>query len=132
MIKRLFLPFILLGLLEIWGIALVGNWIGPIPTVLLILASCFLGWHFARREGLQTLRVIRLRLSNHEVPGDEVIDGLLILLGGVLLIIPGFLSDIIGILIMIPYTRGMARLLVKYTIKSRISKRMVVWGTKRR
>ncbi|TCP69058.1 FxsA family protein [Baia soyae] len=132
MIKRLLLPFLLLGILEIWGIALVGNWIGPLPTALLILASCFLGWHFARREGLQTLRVIRLRLSNHEIPGDEVIDGVLILVGGILLIIPGFLSDIMGIFMMIPYTRGMMRLLVKYTLKNRISKRMVVWGTKRR
>ncbi|SDZ12931.1 FxsA family protein [Thermoactinomyces sp. DSM 45892] len=132
MIKRLFLPFILLGILEIWGIAFVGNWIGPIPTVLLILASAFLGWHYARRQGLQILRVIRLRLSNQEVPGDEVIDGLLILVGGILLIIPGFLSDIIGILMMIPYTRGMMRLLVKYTFKTRIAKRMVVWGPKRR
>ncbi|SFX59576.1 UPF0716 protein FxsA [Thermoactinomyces sp. DSM 45891] len=132
MVKRLFLPFILLGVLEIWGIAIVGNWIGPLPTVLLILSSGFLGWHYARRQGLQTLQVIRLRLSNHEVPGDEVIDGLLILVGGILLIIPGFLSDIIGILMMTPYTRGMMRLLVKYTFKTRISKRMVVWGTKRR
>lgn len=131
--KRLLLLLVLLvPILEIWGIALVGNWIGPFPTIALILASGFLGWHYARKEGLQTLRVIQLRLSNREIPGDELIDGLLILVGGIFLIVPGFLTDIVGLFLIIPYTRGMIRLLIQRTLMKSISKKATVWSMRRK
>lgn len=130
--KRLLLLLVLfIPILEIWGIASIGNWIGPFPTIALILGSGFLGWYYARREGLQTLRVIQLRLSNREIPGDELIDGLLILVGGVLLIVPGFLTDLVGLFMIIPYTRGMIRLLIQRTLIKRISKGAIVWRMRR-
>lgn len=130
--RLLLLLIILVPVIEIWGIASVGNWIGPFPTIALILASGFLGWYYARREGLQTLRIIQLRLSNREIPGDELIDGLLILVGGVFLIVPGFLTDLVGLLMIIPYMRGMIRLLIQRSLMKRISKGAIVWSMRRR
>lgn len=132
MARVLIVLVILVPIIEIWGIATVGNWIGGLPTLGLLLLSGLLGWYYARREGLQTLGIIRIRLEHRELPGDEVIDGLLILMGGILLILPGFFTDILGLLMVFPYTRSVIRLLIKQQLMKRVAKGAVTWRIRRK
>ncbi|WP_243648612.1 FxsA family protein [Hazenella coriacea] len=118
---------ILVPTIELWGLITVGGWIGAGPTILLVLATGVLGGYLAKREGLHTYRLAMIQLRNGETPGDTLIDGLLILVGGLLLLTPGFFSDVIGFLMIFPWTRGMVKLLVIKWVSKKINEGSVIW-----
>lgn len=124
MFRWIFLALIIIPILEIAGLVIIGNWIGPVPTVLLVLATGLLGAYLARRQGWQTWRLLQIQLRNGAIPGETLLDGLCILLGGICLVIPGFLSDVIGIFLLFPYTRGIARLWIKRWLLRKLSSRL--------
>lgn len=105
MLARLFLLFTIVPLVELYFLIKIGNAIGALNTVLFILATAFLGAYLARLEGLRTLRQIQLNLSQGILPAEQLVDGLLIFAGGVLLITPGVITDFIALLLLIPFTR---------------------------
>lgn len=96
---------ILFPLLEIWGILLVGDWLGGWNTFSLILLISGVGAFAAIYEGRKVLEQARQQMNHGQIPGRSFVNGVCILVGGLLLIIPGFLSDILGILLLIPFTR---------------------------
>jgi len=113
MFRIFILLLILVPLLEIWGLVQVGKLIGPIPTVLAVIVTSVIGTLLARKQGLEVYRLTVLQLNRGELPSDTLLDGLFILLGGMLLMAPGFFTDAVGFLLMVPYIRGIARLFAK-------------------
>lgn len=105
MLSRVLLSLLVIFFIELWGIFLVGKWIGVGYTLGLMILTSLLGVWLARKEGLQTLQLLRIQLARNEPPGQSMLDGICILVGGILLIVPGFLSDLLGFLLLIPYTR---------------------------
>jgi len=111
--RILLVLFILVPIIELWGLISVGKLIGALPTVLLVLATGVAGAWLAKQQGLQVLRLIQLELSRGHMPTDSLLDGFLVLFGGMMLLTPGFFSDILGLFLLIPYTRMIIRHLLK-------------------
>ena len=100
-----FLLFIGLPALEIFLMIKIGSKIGAIYTIALIFLTAFIGIYYARIQGIQTLRSGILSLYRNEAPIYEILSGASIALASLLLIIPGFLTDIFGLILLIPLTR---------------------------
>lgn len=103
--RVLLFAFILFPLLELALLIKVGSSIGVLSTLLLIVASALVGGFLLRIAGPTTAWRARARLLSGEAPEQEMLDGLLLALGGFLLLLPGFISDVIGILCLLPFTR---------------------------
>lgn len=101
----LLLLFILVPVIEIWVLISVGSVIGAFPTILLILSTAFIGLALLRQQGFSTLFRMQQRMQMGEVPAGEVIEGVVLAVGGALLLTPGFVTDAIGFLCLIPVTR---------------------------
>lgn len=110
------LMFIVLPLVEIAGFALVGSLIGVLPTVALVIASTMLGAILLRIQGFGALMRIRATMEAGGTPGRDVVHGIMIALAGALLVLPGFFTDLLGLLLFIPPIRE----LVWRFLKSRI------------
>jgi UPF0716 protein FxsA len=117
MFRILIVLFILVPIIELWGLIAVGKVIGGWQTVgLAILISIFGAW-LAKQQGLQVLRLVQLQLSRGQMPTDALLDGLLVLFGGLLLLVPGFFTDLLGLLLLIPYTRMFVHFFLKKWIQ---------------
>ena len=99
------LGIILIPILEIYLFIKIGSQIGALTTVLLIFTTAVVGVYYAKYEGLNTLKSGFIQLSKKETPAYEIISGAAIAIGALLLIIPGFATDILGFLIIFPVTR---------------------------
>ena len=108
----LFLLFFVAPIAELYVIIRVGAEIGFLNTVGLIIAVAIVGSWLVRREGLRTWRRFNEQLASGHLPTREIVDGVLILGAGALLLTPGFLSDVIGVLLLVPPTRAMIRAIV--------------------
>ncbi|PYZ97228.1 membrane protein FxsA [Alteribacter lacisalsi] len=104
--KILLLLLIVVPALEIVVLVLSGNTIGIIPTILLIIATGILGAALAKREGLNAIRTAQMQTAQGQVPGGVLLDGICILIGGVVLLTPGFITDVFGFFLLIPQTRA--------------------------
>jgi UPF0716 protein FxsA len=109
MVPILAIAFILIPLAELAVLIAVGDVIGLVPTLVLLLVVSVAGAWLAKREGLAAWRRFQLALADGRMPTVEVADGAMILLAGALLLTPGFLSDVVGVLLLLPPTRAMAR-----------------------
>jgi UPF0716 protein FxsA len=105
MMGRLFLVFTLVPLLELYILIKIGGYLGALQTVAVVVFTALLGVVLARFEGLKTLQQIRQSLSQGIVPAEEMVDGVLIFVGGILLIVPGVLTDLFALVLLIPYSR---------------------------
>jgi UPF0716 protein FxsA len=103
---------ILVPAAELFVIIQVGEAIGALPTLALLLASSILGGTLLRSQGRLAWRRFRAALAAGRAPGREVVDGALVVLGGSLLIVPGFISDVVGLFLLLPPTRVLTRRLV--------------------
>jgi UPF0716 protein FxsA len=111
------LLFIVVPIAELYVIIQVGELIGIWPTLALLLADALLGSLLLRHQGRGAWRRFNAALAKRRFPGREVADGVLIVIGGTLLLTPGFLTDIAGLFLLIPPTRAIARrLLRRYTV----------------
>ena len=106
--------------MEIYLLIKIGSQIGAITTILLILSTAVLGVYYAKYEGLNTLRSGFVQISKNETPTYEVISGATIAFAAVLLIVPGFVSDALGFLLIFPFTR---KILLKKSLKKFQSKK---------
>jgi UPF0716 protein FxsA len=104
-IRRLFFLSILVPLLELYILIKIGGYLGAFQTVALVVFTALLGIVIVRLQGLRTLQKIRQSLSQGIVPAEELVDGVLIFVGGILLIIPGVLTDLFALVLLIPYSR---------------------------
>ena len=103
--NSILLMLILIPVIEIYLLIKIGSQIGAISTIFLIFITAIVGIYYAKYEGLNTLRSGFLQLSKNETPAFEVISGAAIAFAAVLLIIPGFATDIFGFLIIFPLSR---------------------------
>jgi UPF0716 protein FxsA len=109
----LVLLFIVIPIAELYVIIQVGEAIGVLPTLALLLLDAVLGSLLLRHQGRGAWRRFNEALAQRRFPGKEVADGLLIVIGGTLLLAPGFITDIFGIFLLIPPTRAIARRVLK-------------------
>jgi UPF0716 protein FxsA len=105
--NSILLAIILIPAIEIYLLIKIGSQIGAITTILLIFTTAIVGVYYAKYEGLNTLKSGFLQLRKNEYPTYEVISGAAIAFAAVLLIIPGFATDIIGFLLIFPLSRKM-------------------------
>lgn len=103
------LLFVVVPVLEIYLLIQVGQTVGAWWTVLLLVAAGFLGSWLVKREGSRAWRALADALAAGRMPARELADGALILIGGTLLLTPGFLSDVVGAFCILPFTRPVAR-----------------------
>jgi len=103
--RFLFLLFIIIPIIEITLLINVGQTIGAWYTIGLVLLSAFIGVNMLRHQSLSTLMRARSRMDSGEIPAQEMVEGLVLAVGGALLITPGFVTDIIGFCCLIPMTR---------------------------
>lgn len=119
--------FIIVPIIEIAIFVWTGGFIGVWGVISLILLTGILGTIIVRYEGMQTMRRVQNTLQKGEVPTDEMLTGLLIIIGSILLITPGFFTDIVGFLIVFPLTRRPFILLLKKIIRNMIDKGMIIY-----
>ncbi|MEH7122775.1 FxsA family protein [Bacillus sp. JJ1532] len=113
--RYLILLIIVVPAAEIGMLLLSGNFIGVWPTIGLIVFTGVLGAYLAKKQGLETIRRAREQLSYGRMPGDAILDGICVLIGGTLLLTPGFLSDITGLLLLAPPTKSIfKKLMIKW------------------
>ena len=118
----LFLLFTVLPVLELMLIIRVGSAIGAINTLALLILIGMSGAYLARLQGFRVLQNIQQSLEQGILPTEAMLDGFLILCGGMLLLIPGFLTDIFGIIFLLPLTRSVLKILFKKRFQGMISK----------
>ena len=116
MLLKLFLAFTLIPLVEIYLLIKLGQNFGAITSILLVIFTGILGAYLAKMEGLRTLFRLQETLREGVMPGEELLDALLIALAGLVLITPGFITDAVGFLLLVPFTR----MLVKNWLKERL------------
>jgi UPF0716 protein FxsA len=116
--------FIVIPLAELYVIFQVGDAIGVIPTVLLLAVDSLLGSMLLRNQGRTVWRQFNTVLAEGRVPHREVLDGVAVIFGGAFLITPGFLTDIVGLLLLLPPTRAALRAFVVRRIGKRLSMRV--------
>ena len=115
--RFLFILFAVLPILEIALLVNVGNIIGGWNTIGLVILTAFIGAYFVKREGISTLQTAQAKMQRNEVPGKELVEGLMLVVAGVLLVTPGFVTDIIGFMFALP---GSRHLLAAQVSKHRI------------
>ena len=101
----LFLIFICLSALEIYLIIKIGGQVGALNTVSLIFLTAIIGLSFAKRQGVQTLKSGVINLYQNKIPIYEIMSGASIAVAALFLIIPGFFTDVLGFLLLVPFTR---------------------------
>ena len=120
MFFRLFLLFALVPVVELALLIQVGQLLGVVPTVVLVLGTGAAGAALARSQGMQAFTRLKVALSSGAFPGEEIIDGALILGGGLLLLTPGILTDVVGFAVLIPGSRQFVKSLVKRAVRQRL------------
>ncbi len=117
-----FLIFIVAPIIELYVMVQVASAIGVLPTVLLIVMSSVIGAWLVKIEGLGVLRRMGQTLDAGQLPTDEAVNGLLVVLGGVLMFLPGFVSSAIGLLLLLPPVRALLRPFVLRGARRRIAR----------
>jgi UPF0716 protein FxsA len=103
--RSLFLLIIVISFLELYVLLAVGSVLGTMLTILLIIASAALGSFLLKQQGFATYQRFQAALQKNEVPAVELMEGFVILLGGALLLTPGFITDIVGLCCLFPPLR---------------------------
>jgi UPF0716 protein FxsA len=125
------IAFVLFPLIEIAVLVFVGQQIGALNTIGVLVLVSLVGAWLARHEGFFVLRRIREQIDAGRVPADELLDGALVLAGGMLLLLPGFVSDAIGLLVLFPPTRAFLRRLVRRRMAIFTVARVDQWSVRR-
>jgi UPF0716 protein FxsA len=120
-----FLIFVALPLAEIYALIKVGSWLGVFPTIALLLLVSALGAVLVKREGLRVLRRMQEQVTAGNMPSNEILDGVCLLLAGLLLVVPGFVTDIVGLLLLLPPFR----LVLRSALKRRNGRKMRIVAT---
>ena len=119
MLLKLFLAFTIIPIIEIYLLIEIGSMFGALTAVTLVILTGFLGAFLARMQGQQTLFRIKQSLREGRMPSGELLDALLIVIAGLVLLTPGFLTDSAGFLLLIPATRNSIKYWLRRQIKLR-------------
>ncbi|WP_424768077.1 FxsA family protein [Paenibacillus sp. sgz302251] len=118
--KWIFVAFIVLPFVELWGILQVGDWIGGWTTFLILIVVGLAGAYLALAEGRKVWGEAQRQIQAGQMPGLSMLDGICVLAGGLLLLLPGFLSDMIGITLLLPFTRPFYRQFMLHWLEKRM------------
>ena len=129
MVKLLILLFIIVPALEVTLLVASSHWIGIWPTFLMIIVTGIIGAYLAKKQGIAVLREVQYRLSRGQMPTESLLDGGCILMGGILLLTPGYATDIIGFLLLVPVTRKIVTYWFMKWIEKKIKKnnQTIIW-----
>lgn len=130
MLKLLFL-FTVVPTLELYLLFAIADRIGGVETLYLVIITGILGAHLAKREGLGVLHQIQESAANGESPADKLVEGLMVLIGGVLLVTPGVMTDVLGLSLIVPLTRRLLLGTFRSGLKERFQFEGVHIGTPR-
>lgn len=125
MLLKLFLGFTLIPLAELYLLITIGGYIGALPTIAIVLLTGIAGAWLARMEGLRTFANVQNSLGHGQMPAEAMIDAVLILVAGIVLLTPGFLTDITGILLLIPWSRTLFKRWLRRQFDSMLAKGQV-------
>lgn len=133
MLPLLILLFILVPLAELYVIIKVGQAIGIGTTIAILLADSILGAVLLRAQGRGAWVRFNRALAENRMPAREVFDGVLVIFGGALLLTPGFITDVVGLLLLVPPTRAMVRAAARRMVVGRLAMgpRAAAWGVGR-
>lgn len=123
MLKKAFIILPIFSIVELILLIVCGRYLGVLATLLLLFLAAFLGLWVMKREGLAVLRHLRESFDRRQMPGESLLDAACLLFGGFLLVVPGFLSDIAGLLFLIPKTRTWIKRYLKYKLAVIFSRR---------
>ena len=120
MFPILLLLFIFVPIIEIGLFIQVGGYLGLWPTIVLVLITAFVGASLVRSQGIQTLMSVQGRLQQGELPAQQIFEGVMLAVAGVLLLTPGFMTDALGMLVLLPAPRAVIAkyLMSKMVVKS--------------
>lgn len=125
--RNFFIALLFLPLVELAAFLLSGRYIGIPETLLLVVATSVLGAFILKKEGVKAIKNVQEQLNLGRLPGDAILNGFCVLLGGILMLLPGFLSDIAGVLLLLPSTRKLCKkLLLKYMQKKLLQKNRII------
>lgn len=113
----IFLLILLVPFIEIYLLLKMGGFIGAFPTILLVVFTAALGTWLVRQQGFATFQKLQANLAQGTIPAYEMIEGPIILVGGILLLTPGFITDILGLVCLIPQFR---RKIAQYVIENHL------------
>ncbi len=116
--------FVGLPILEIYIIIQVGQQIGAIPTLVLLVVESLLGGWLVKREGRRAWAALQVAVTSGHLPAKELSDAALVLVGGTLLLTPGFVTDVFGFFFVLPFTRPLARKMLAAIIAQRARARV--------
>ena len=105
MLLKLFLAFTLIPVIELYLLIKLGATVGPFNTLLLVILTGAAGAYLAKLQGLEAMFRVKTRLQQGETPAEEMLDALIIFIAGIVLLTPGLLTDIAGLLLLLPATR---------------------------
>ncbi|MFJ8352098.1 FxsA family protein [Bacillus paramycoides] len=124
--KWLLCLLILIPAIEITVLIASSHVIGLWSTFAMIVFTGIVGVYLAKRQGFKVLREIQFRLNRGEMPGEAVLDGIFIFVGGILLVLPGYVTDILGFIFVVPATRALLKPLVMKWIDWKFRKRTTI------
>lgn len=124
--RNLFLAIVAYGVVEISLYLAIGKAIGILPTLLIILVTSIIGGIAIRTTGIRTIANIQADLAKGIMPGVALIEGLMSLIGGILLVLPGVVTDVLGLILLIPLTRKMFRPLIMSWLRRKTKNRQMV------
>lgn len=127
MLYRLFLLFLTVPLIELALLIWIGRQIGVLYTIGIVVFTAAVGAYMTRYEGLRVWTALTDELRRGELPGDTVIEGVIVLAGGLFFITPGLLTDCTGFLCLMPTSRRWLREIVKRWLKSKMDHDDVIW-----
>jgi UPF0716 protein FxsA len=125
-VKWIILAFIAVPTAELALLMYSGKTLGLLPTIAIILITGIGGAYLAKRQGMKAWTELKMRMSIMETPGDALIDAFCILLGGILLIMPGFITDLVGILLLFKGPRNVIRPFIQNWIYKKMKNGQIV------
>ncbi|CEA05668.1 phage T7 F exclusion suppressor FxsA [Metalysinibacillus saudimassiliensis] len=124
--RNLFLAIVAYGVVEISLYLAIGKAIGILPTLLIILITSIIGGVAIRTTGIRTIANVQADLAQGIMPGVALIEGLMSLIGGVLLVLPGVVTDVLGLILLIPLTRKIFRPLIMSWLRRKTKNRQMI------
>ena len=106
MFRLLFVLFIIIPVIEIFVLMQVGAILGVWPTIAMVIFTAWLGAKYVRQQGLSTLNSVQTKMAQGQMPSDEIVTGLLLLVAGMFVVTPGFVTDFLGLSLLIPAVRN--------------------------
>ena len=120
--KKFLIGMVVFSLAELAIIIALGRTFGVLNTLVLLIATSIIGIYAAKNKGMHSIQKVKHSLARGEAPGPAVVDTMLNFSGGLLLALPGFISDIVGLLLLMPFTRKMFQPLVFVWMRKKLKK----------